>query len=115
MNDKTAQSMADALIDQIESAARASFRRHQSSIKGQILTAADNYDWHLLHAAYQAGIHAMRRQLADAQRDAVVGTKVDMTNDFLHTLIEKADYHGGQFDIQAGNEKWIVTVTKETS
>ena len=42
MNDKTAQSMADALIDQIESAARASFRRHQSSIKGQILTAADN-------------------------------------------------------------------------
>ena len=70
MNDKTAQSMADALIDQIESAARASFRRHQSSIKGQILTAADNYDWHLLHAAYQAGIHAMRAQLAEAQRDA---------------------------------------------
>ena len=67
MNDKTAQSMTDALIDQIESAARASFRRHQSSIKGQILTAADNYDWHLLHAAYQAGIHAMRAQLAEAQ------------------------------------------------
>ena len=70
MNDKTAQSMADALIDQIESAARASFRRHQSSIKGQILTAADCYDFHLLHAAYQAGIHAMRAQLAEAQRDA---------------------------------------------
>ena len=70
MNDKTAQALTDALIDHIESAARASFRRHQSSIKGQILTAADNYDWHLLHAAYQAGIHAMRRQLADAQRDA---------------------------------------------
>ena len=70
MNDKTAQSMADALIDQIESAARASFRRHRSSIKGQILTAADNYDWHLLHAAYQAGIHAMRAQLAEAQKDA---------------------------------------------
>ena len=70
MNDKTEQALTDALIDQIESAARASFRRHQSSIKGQILTAADNYDWHLLHAAYQAGIHAMRRQLADAQRDA---------------------------------------------
>ena len=70
MNDKTAQSMTDALIDQIESAARARFRRHQSSIKGQILTAADNYDWHLLHAAYQAGIHAMRAQLAEAQRDA---------------------------------------------
>ena len=67
MNDKTEQALTDALIDQIESAARASFRRHQSSIKGQILTAADNYDWHLLHAAYQAGIHAMRAQLAEAQ------------------------------------------------
>ncbi len=69
MNDKTEQALTDALIDQIESAARASFRRHQSSIKGQLLTAADNYDWHLLHAAYQAGIHAMRAQLAEAQRD----------------------------------------------
>ena len=28
---------------------------------------------------------------------------------------DKTDYHGGQFDIQAGNEKWIVTVTKEPS
>ena len=70
MNDKTEQALTDALIDQIESAARASFRRHQGSIKGQILTATDNYDWHLLHAAYQAGIHAMRAQLAEAQRDA---------------------------------------------
>ena len=67
MNDKTAQALTDALIDQIESAARASFRRHQGRIKGQLLTAADNYDWHLLHAAYQAGIHAMRAQLAEAQ------------------------------------------------
>ena len=70
MNDKTAQSMADALIDQIESAARASFRRHQGRIKGQLLTAADCYDSHLLHAAYQAGIHAMHAQLAEAQKDA---------------------------------------------
>ena len=64
MDDKTEQALTDALIDQIESAAWVSFRRHQRSIKGQILTAADNYDWHLLHAAYQAGIHA---QLAEAQ------------------------------------------------
>ena len=70
MNDKAEQALTDALIDQIESAARASFRRHQSSIKGQILTAADNYDWHLLHAAYQAGIHTMRAQLAEAQKDS---------------------------------------------
>lgn len=70
MNDKTEQALTDALIDQIESAARASFRRHQSSIKGQILTATDNYDWHLLHAAYQAGIHTLRAKLAEAQGDA---------------------------------------------
>ena len=51
----------------------------------------------------------------DKNGNAFVGTKADMTNDFLRTLIEKADYHGGQFDIQAGNEKWTVTVTKEQS
>ena len=68
MSEKTEQALTDALIDQIESAARASFRRHQSSIRGQILTAADNYDWHLLHAAYQAGIHAMRAQLAEVEK-----------------------------------------------
>ena len=70
MNDKTEQAVTDALIDQIESAARASFQRHRRSVRGQILTAADNYDWHLLHAAYQAGIHTLRAQLAEAQRDA---------------------------------------------
>ena len=76
MNDKTAQALTDALIDQIESAARASFRRHQGSIKGQLLTAADNYDWHLLHAAYQAGIQAMRAQLAEAQNER--GKAIDL-------------------------------------
>ena len=70
MNDKTEQALTDALIDQIESAARASFRRHRGRIKGQLLTAADCYDFHLLHAAYQAGIHAMHAQFAEAQRDA---------------------------------------------
>ena len=77
MNDKTEQSVTDELIDQIESTARASFRRHQGSIKGQLLTAADTYDWHLLHAAYQAGIHAMRAQLAEAQRDAEVNRQIN--------------------------------------
>ena len=69
MNDKTEQSLTDERIAQIESVARASFRRHQSSIKGQMLTAADNYDWHLLHAAHKAGIDTLRAQLAKAQRD----------------------------------------------
>ena len=62
MTDTTEQALTDALIDQIESAAKASFLRHRGSIKGQILTAADYYDWHLMYAAYQAGIHAMRAQ-----------------------------------------------------
>ena len=47
--------------------------------------------------------------------NAFIGTKTDVTSDFLRAVIGKADYHGGQFDIQAGNEKWIVTVTKEPS
>lgn len=45
--------------------------------------------------------------------NAFIGTKADVTSDFLRAVIEKADCHGGQFDIQAGNEKWTVTVTKE--
>ena len=47
--------------------------------------------------------------------NAFIGAKTDVTSDFLRTVIEKADYHGGRFDIQTGNEKWVVTVTKEPS
>ena len=98
MNDKTEQSVTDTLRLAARNAALAGING-----RGNLFSdAADTID-------------NLRAQLADAQRDAVVGTKVDMTNDFLRTLIEKADYHGGQFDIQAGNEKGIVTVTKETS
>ena len=46
---------------------------------------------------------------------AFIGAKADVTSDFLRAVIEKAEYHGGQFDIQTGNEKWVVTVTKEPS
>ena len=49
----------------------------------------------------------------DKNGNAFIGTKADVTSDFLRAVIEKADYHGGQFDIQTGNEKWVVTVTKE--
>ena len=47
--------------------------------------------------------------------NAFIGTAADVTSDFLRAVTEKAEYHGGQFDIQAGNEKWTVTVTKEPS
>ena len=35
-----------------------------------MVSPADDYNWHLLHAAYRAGIDTMRTQLAEAQRDA---------------------------------------------
>ena len=41
-----------------------------------------------------------------------VGEKKDVTSQVLGALIEKAEYHGGTFDIEAGNKKWVVTVTK---
>lgn len=41
------------------------------------------------------------------------GTKEDVTSDVLRCVVEKAEYHGGTFDIQAGDEKWVVTVTKQ--
>ncbi len=46
-------------------------------------------------------------------RNAFVGEKKDITSDVLRAVIEKADYHGGSFDIEAGAEKWTVTVTKD--
>ena len=44
--------------------------------------------------------------------DAFVGEKKDVTSDVLKAVIDKADFHGGSFEIQAGTEKWTVTVTK---
>jgi hypothetical protein len=44
---------------------------------------------------------------------AFVGAKRDVTSDVLRSVIEKAEFHGGSFDIQAGDQNWIVTVTKE--
>ena len=43
--------------------------------------------------------------------DAFTGQKVDVTSDVLRSVIEKADYHGGSFDIEGGGGKrWVVTV-----
>ena len=47
--------------------------------------------------------------------DSFVGVKRDVTSDVLRAVIEKADFHGGQFDIEGGGNKWIVTVTKESA
>ena len=45
--------------------------------------------------------------------DTFLGQKTDVTSDVLRAVIEKADYHGGSFEIEGGGEKWTVTVTKE--
>jgi hypothetical protein len=47
------------------------------------------------------------------QGDAFVGQKTDVTSEVLKAVIDKAEYHGGQFDIQGGGKKWSVTVTEE--
>lgn len=47
--------------------------------------------------------------------NAFLDGKVDVTSDVMAALIEKAEYHGGAFDIEGGGKKWSVTVTKESA
>ena len=46
-------------------------------------------------------------------RNAFVGEKQDVTSDVLRCVIEKAEFHGGTFEIEGGDEKWTVTVVKQ--
>jgi hypothetical protein len=39
-----------------------------------------------------------------------VGEKKDVTSDVLKAIIDKAEYHGGSFDVEGGDRKWIVTI-----
>lgn len=41
-----------------------------------------------------------------------VGEKWDVISDVLRAVIEKAEFHGGQFDIEGGGRKWFVTVVE---
>ena len=43
------------------------------------------------------------------------GSKRDVTSDVLRAVVEKAEFHGGAFEIEAGDKKWTVTVTQEQS
>lgn len=43
---------------------------------------------------------------------AFVGEKKDVTSDVLRAVIEKAEYHGGSFEIEGGGRKWTVTVVE---
>ena len=44
--------------------------------------------------------------------NAFVGEKQDVTSDVLRAVIEKAEFHGGSFDIEGGDKKWVVTVAE---
>lgn len=39
-----------------------------------------------------------------------VGEKKDVTSDVLKSVIEKAEFHGGEFDVAGGGLKWTITV-----
>lgn len=41
-----------------------------------------------------------------------VGEKRDVTSDVLKSVIDKAEYHGGSFEIKGDGQKWTVTVQK---
>lgn len=43
-----------------------------------------------------------------------VGEKKDVTSQVLGAVIEKAEFHGGSFDIEGAGQKWTVTVVKGT-
>jgi hypothetical protein len=45
-------------------------------------------------------------------RDAFIGVKSDVTSDVLKAVIDKAAFHGGSFDVEGGDEKWVITVVK---
>lgn len=42
--------------------------------------------------------------------NAFVGEKKDVTSEFLQALIAKAEFHGGEFEIEGGGKKWVVNV-----
>ena len=47
-------------------------------------------------------------------KDAFIGKKIDVTSEVLRVILEKAEFHGGEFDIQSSDgTHWIVIVKKE--
>lgn len=64
---------------------------------------------HIAVSPLTGAIHQGRLNKA---RNAFLDGKKDITSDVLRVILEKANYHGGTFDIQGGGERWIVTVAK---
>ena len=68
------QPEGDRMFAEIEAAAKASFHRHRTSCRGQVLTRADNYESHLVWATLEwakrtNGAEQHAEQLAEALRD----------------------------------------------
>jgi len=57
----------------------------------------------------------MFRGRVNKDGNAFVGEKQDITSDVLRAVIEKAEFHGGTFEIEGGGAKYTVTVKKESS
>lgn len=36
----------------------------------------------------------------------------DVTSDVLKAVIDKAEFHGGAFDVEGGGKKWVITVSE---
>jgi predicted alpha/beta hydrolase len=51
----------------------------------------------------------------NAKGNLWVGQKTDVTSDFLRCLLEKAQFHGGTFEIRGGGKVHVVTVTEEAA
>lgn len=47
--------------------------------------------------------------------NAFSGDKKDVTSDVLESVIAKAEFHGGRFDIEGGGRKWVVSVKEVTA
>jgi hypothetical protein len=45
--------------------------------------------------------------------NAFSGQKKDVTSDVLESVIAKAEFHGGSFDVIGGGRKWVITVIEQ--
>ena len=85
----------DKMFMQIDHWARESYRRHKSSVRGQIITAADNSDSHLIWAALR-----WAKENTPPEPFKPI-TADDVTDEMLEAVANAADSINNQLD---GNE-----------
>lgn len=47
-------------------------------------------------------------------RNLTTGSRQDITSDFMKCVIQKAEFHGGTFEIEGNGRKWEVVVKEVT-